>query len=307
VVGNVFRAGVAAALLLAASVCATAAPGAEAKGCSEPGEAPECPIRLDLGAAIGASATIAGQFRPGGPTELNYRLAAETGETLTMRVSNREPSPGLLRAALSCAGEPSAMPIATIDNAFNGETDVGGLGEATAEVRVKASGPCLIHVQNVPSSGGPVAGAFTLALTRAASEIRPIDDMRVLLIGAETGRLHELSQSDGFANLTLPGKGREAADSYLVDVKLEGPPDSRWPNADLAIEVYSVFDGRNGERDSKLIARRKVKAIAFGADGVRHEDVFVDGGLCGQIAVYAEVQKPTLAGVKALMPFECHP
>lgn len=132
-----------------------------------------------------------------------------------------------------------------------------------------------------------------------------IGDMRVLLIGSQTGLLHELTQADGFAKLRRPGRGREAADSYLVDVKLEGPRDSRWPDADFSVEVYSVLDGRVGERDSRLIAQRKVKDIAFGADGVRQEDVFVDGGLCGQIAVYAEIQRPTFFGAKALMPFEC--
>ena len=52
-------------------------------------------------------------------------------------------------------------------------------------------------------------------------------------------------------------------------------------------------------------AGRKAKDIAFGAAGVRHKDDFVDGGLCGQIAVYAEIHKPTLSRAKTLMPFEC--
>ena len=191
------------------------------------------------------------------------------------------------------------MPIAAFDNAFLSALSVGA-GEATAEVRVKATGPCLARLE-----GAPDAGAFTVTVSRSASELRPIADMRVLLIGAETGRLHELQHADGFANLTRAGAGREAADSYLVDVELNGPANAHWRGADLAIEVYSVFENAHRERESKLIARRKAKDIALGPLGVRHEVVFVDGGLCGQIAVFAHIERPVVSAGKALMPFEC--
>ncbi len=287
------------ALARVAFVLSLAAGAARAGDCGTAGAA-QCPLPLDLGAAIGASASVSGRFANGGPREWNYQLSARQGETLEMSVARRAGAPGVVHADLSCAGESTAMPIAAFDNAFLGAVSVGA-GQANAEVRVRAAGPCRAHVE----TGIPDAGDFTLTLTRKTSAIEPIADMRVLLIGVETGRLHELQQADGFIDLTKPAPGREAADSYLLDVELNGPANTNWPHADFDIEVYAVFETAPGDRQSKLIAHRKVTDIAFGPTGVRHEAVFVDRGLCGQVAVYAHIEKPALSGGKALMPFEC--
>jgi hypothetical protein len=282
-----------------ALVLGLAAGAARADDCGTTGAA-QCPLPVDLGAALGASATVSGRFTNRGPREWNYQFSARQGETLEMGVARREGAPGAVHADLSCAGESTAMPIAALDNAFLGAVSVGA-GEATAQVRVKATGLCRAHVE----TGVSDAGEFTLTVTRKASEIEPIADMRVLLIGSQTGRLHELQQADGFVDLTKPAPGREAADSYLLDVELNGPANTDWPHADFGIEVYAVVETAPGDRQSRLIARRKVADIAFGPTGVRHEAVFVDRGLCGQVAVYAHIEKPALSGVKALMPFEC--
>ncbi len=295
--GNGFRRGLASGRL--ALVLCLVTGQAYATECAPAGDA-QCPLPLDLSAAIGATASVTGRFQNGGPREWNYQLTGQKGETLEMRVSRPKGARGVIQAALSCAGKSTAMPIAALDNEFLGAVSVGA-GEATAEVRVKASGPCRTQVE----TGDPDAGAFTLALTRKASEVQPIAGMRVLLVGSESGQLHELQRADGFVNLTKPGSGREAADSYLVDVELNGPANTRWPHADFDIEVYSVVETAPGDRESKLIAHRKVRDIAFGPSGVRHEAVFVDRGLCGQVAVYAQIEKPVLSAEKALMPFEC--
>jgi hypothetical protein len=168
---------------------------------------------------------------------------------------------------------------------------------------------------------------LTLAAARADEPLyagRPIANIRLELLGAETGKWRELSpvQSGQERDIqagdpraaelgpivTNGATGGEAYSGMLVDAELRGPPNTVWHNADLRITVYYVPDGPGPTRpDSIVAAKRVIRDIAFGPSGIRHEGLFVTGSgpLCHEGAITVDLATPLDAEKAA--PYFCCP
>jgi hypothetical protein len=293
-------------LILASFTIIAAARAAEAPKCAEPGAGADCALPIDLGAAIGASRTIDGVLSPAGSTEWRYALIAEPGQTIVADFKRTGDSRGFAEIVLTRDPPADTAAITTQDNAYTGTLVVTGSDEVEASERAHYHETCVARVLGAVNAN-VASGPFTLAFTRKASEIRPIADMRIWLFGAETGRMRPLTEKDGYEGLNVTRDGREAADGFLVDVTLEAPPNARARGADFKLEVYAVARKANGDIVSTSIAKRRERDIMFGAGGIVHEALYVPGHLCGQIAIYASIEKPTFGGTKAMLPFECAP
>jgi hypothetical protein len=176
------------------------------------------------------------------------------------------------------------------------------------------------------------AAAATLAVLTLAAAYgdeplypnRPISNVHISLLGAETGKWRELSpvQSGQVRDIqagdpriaelgpivTNGAAGGEVYSGAFVDAELHGPPNTTWHGANLRITVYYVPDGPGPTKpDSIIAAKRVVRDIAFGPSGVDHEGLFVTGvgPLCHEGAITVELAKPSDAEKAA--PYFCCP
>ena len=144
--------------------------------------------------------------------------------------------------------------------------------------------------------------------------------IRVRPFGAYSGRLFDFAPDPahvpdkaelyGYHDLPKGGHGREPVDSILVDVVLRGAAASRLVDAGFKLTVFVVSgkanpDGKGGDR--QLIVERILEDVDFGPGGTHHEAVFVIGHTCQELAIEAEIAKPSFFSTKTTLPFTCSP
>ena len=166
-------------------------------------------------------------------------------------------------------------------------------------------------------SAVPASVQAQSAAPSVANEIR-IVSIRARAFGSVTGQLFDIAPepapadgpADPYDDLPQGRPGREPADSFIVDVEMQGPPGTRVAGAGLTVRVFAVPKPLNADgtrRESQLVASRSLEDLAFGPSGTRHEAVFVVGHLCWQDAVLVEIARPRPASMKAELPFSCGP
>jgi hypothetical protein len=141
------------------------------------------------------------------------------------------------------------------------------------------------------------AAAAFAASPASAADVR-IADIKAFLFLERTGKLSaNIIGAPTFTDLAKGGGDQEPATGVFVDLTFTGEKNSAPKYATATVNLIQT-----GKAGQQIVTHRAFTNFIFGADGIQHKALFIEGATCMPVSI--EVKTPK-AEKSAKLDFEC--
>jgi len=141
------------------------------------------------------------------------------------------------------------------------------------------------------------AAVAALANPVLAADVR-IADIKAFLFLERTGKLSSnIIGAPAFIDLAKGGGNQEPATGVFLDLTFTGEKNSAPKYATATVNLIQT-----GKEGQQIVTHRAFTNFIFGADGIQHKALFIEGATCKPVSI--EVKTPK-AEKSAKLDFEC--